>query len=77
MADTVKRSRAVKYAKWCCEPDNDKAPAYVKKQCAEWLDIVYGRVPGVRVDEAAFRRICQLLRLMVHPDLNCPMFDGL
>ena len=77
MADTVKRSRAVKYAKWCCKPDNDKAPAYVKKQCAEWLDIVYGRVPGVRVDEAAFRRICQLLRLMVHPDLNCPMFDGL
>ena len=77
MADTVKRSRAVKYAKWCCEPDNDKAPAYVKKQCAEWLDIVYGRVPGVRVDEVAFRRICQLLRLMVHPDLNCPMFDGL
>ena len=77
MADTVKRSRAVKYAKWCCEPGNDKAPVYVKKQCAEWLDIVYARVPGVRVDEAAFRRICQLLRLMVHPDLSCPMFDGL
>ena len=77
MADTVKRSRAVKYAKWCCEPDNDKAPAYVKKQCAEWLDIVYGRVQGVHVDEAAFRRICKLLRLMVHPDLSCTMFDGL
>lgn len=77
MADTVKRSRAVKYAKWCCEPDNDKAPAYVKKQCTEWLDIVYGRVQGVHVDEAAFRRICKLLRLMVHPDLSCPMFDGL
>ena len=77
MADTVKRSRAVKYAKWCCEPENDKAPIYVKKQCTEWLDIVYGRVQGVHVDEAAFRRICKLLRLMVHPDLNCPMFDGL
>ena len=77
MADTVKRSRAVKYAKWCCEPENDKAPIYVKKQCTEWLDIVYGRVQGVHVDEAAFRRICQLLRLMVHPDLSCPMFDGL
>lgn len=77
MADTVKRSRAVKYAKWCCEPENDKAPIYVKKQCTEWLDIVYGRVQGVHVDEAAFRRICKLLRLMVHPDLSCPMFDGL
>lgn len=77
MADTVKRSRAVKYAKWCCEPENDKAPIYVKKQCTEWLDIVYGRVQGVHVDEVAFRRICKLLRLMVHPDLNCPMFDGL
>ena len=77
MADTVKRSRAVKYAKWCCEPENDKAPIYVKKQCTEWLDIVYGRVQGVHVDEAAFRRICKLLRLMVHPDLSCPMFEGL
>nr|DAW67338.1 MAG TPA: Large Terminase [Caudoviricetes sp.] len=77
MADTVKRSRAVKYAKWCCEPENDKAPIYVKKQCTEWLNIVYGRVQGVHVDEAAFRRICKLLRLMVHPDLSCPMFDGL
>ena len=77
MADSVKRSPAVKYAKWCLQPDNDQVGSYVKKQCAQWLDIVYGRVPGVRVDEEAYRRICGLLRLMVHPDLGCPLYEGL
>lgn len=77
MADSVKRSPAVKYAKWCLQPDNDQVGSYVKKQCAQWLDIVYGRVPGVRVDEEAYRRICGLLRLMVHPDLGCPLYKGL
>lgn len=77
MADSVKRSPAVKYAKWCLQPGNDQVGSYVKKQCAQWLDIVYGRVPGVRVDEEAYRRICGLLRLMVHPDLGCPLYEGL
>ncbi|MDY5502442.1 MAG: terminase large subunit [Gemmiger sp.] len=77
MADSVKRSPAVKYAKWCLQPGNDQVGSYVKKQCAQWLDIVYGRVPGVRVDEEAYRRICGLLRLMVHPDLGCTLYEGL
>ena len=77
MSDTVKRSKAVRYAKWCCLPDNDKVPVYVKKQCAQWLDIVYGKTKGAYVDEAAYRRICELLRLMVHPDLGIPLYDGL
>lgn len=77
MADTVKRSPAVRYAKWCCLPDNDRVPVYVKKQCAQWLDIVYGKVKGIFVDESAYQRICQLLRLMVHPDIGGTLYDGL
>lgn len=77
MADTVKRGKAVRYARWCCLPDNDKVPIYVKKQCSQWLDIVYGRLSGIFVDDEAYRRVCQLLRLMTHPDLGTPLYDSL
>ncbi len=77
MVDTIKRGPAVRYAKWCCEDGNDKVPIYVKKQAAAWLDIVYGKVKGVKVDNATYEKICQLLRLMIHPDLGCTMYDGL
>lgn len=69
--------RAVTYAKWCIEPDNRKAPRYVKQQAAQWLDIVDGKNPDAIADDAAYGRICKLLRLMVHPDLGCTMYDGL
>ena len=49
----------------------------MKKQAASWLDIVYGKVKGVKADNASYGKICQLLRLMVHPDLGCSMYDGL
>lgn len=69
--------RAAEYAKWCIEPGNKKAPRYVKQQAAQWLDIVDGKNPDAIVDEAAYGRICKLLRLMVHPDLGCTMYDGI
>lgn len=69
--------RAAEYAKWCIEPGNKKAPRYVKQQAAQWLDIVDGKNPDAIVDEVAYGRICKLLRLMVHPDLGCTMYNGL
>ncbi len=74
---TILDSRAVHYARWCVQPDNPKAPHYVKLQAAQWLDIAEGRNTEALIDEKAYKRICKLLRLMVHPDLNCPMYDGL
>lgn len=74
---TVKDSRAVHYAEWCLEPDNRKVGVYVKAQARQWLDIVYGRNPEAFVDDAAFQKICRILKLMVHPDLHCSMYDGL
>ena len=74
---TILDSRAVHYARWCVQHDNPKAPHYVKLQAAQWLDIAEGRNTEALIDEKAYRRICKLLRLMVHPDLNCPMYDGL
>ncbi|MBQ8648110.1 MAG: terminase [Oscillospiraceae bacterium] len=77
MSDSVKTGPAVKYARWCCEAENDKVPVYVKKQAAQWLAIVDRPTDTAWVDESAYRRICGLLRLMVHPDLQCPLYDGL
>lgn len=75
--DRIVDGRAVTYAKWCIEPDNRKAPRYVKQQAAQWLDIVDGKNPDAIADDAAYGRICKLLRLMAHPDLGCTMYDGL
>ena len=74
---TILDSRAVRYARWCVQHDNPKAPHYVKLQAAQWLDIAEGRNTEALIDEKAYKRICKLLRLMIHPDLNCPMYDGL
>lgn len=73
----VKESKAYKYAKWCiCKP-NRKVPRYVKKQAKEWLDIADCKSNEAYVDEKEFGKINKLLKLMVHPDLMCPMDEGL
>jgi phage terminase large subunit-like protein len=73
----VKNSRAYKYAQWCIEEGNRKVPKYVKKQAKSWIDIVDGKNPEAYNDEKAFDKINKLLTLMVHPDLQCPMDEGL
>lgn len=74
---TLHESEAVKYAKQCISPDNRRAPKYVKKQCAAWLDIVDGRSPDAYVCEKAFRKICGILKLIIHPDLLKPLYESL
>jgi len=73
----IKESRAYKYAQWCLEPDNRKVPKYVKKQAKSWVDIVDGKDEEAYIDEKAFDKINKLLTLIVHPDLQCPMDEGL
>ena len=73
----IERSRAVAYARWCTAEERRQVPHYVKLQARQWLDVLEGRIPGAYVDDAAYRRVNRLLRLMVHPDLDCPMADGL
>lgn len=66
---TIKESKAYKYAEWCIDPDNKKAPIYVKKQSASWIDIVERRNPEAYVCEKTFRKICRILKIIMHPDL--------
>ena len=70
----IKDSKAVQYALECIDTENKRAPVYVKKQCAAWLEIVEGREPTAYVCEKTFRKICNILKLIMHPDLIKP--DG-
>lgn len=73
----IEESRAYAYAKWCTLKSNRKVGKYVKLQAKAWLRIANGRHRQAEVSEKAYRKICKLLRLMVHPDLGCSMYDGL
>lgn len=72
---TVSESKAVEYALCCIRPDNQRAPIYVKKQCAAWLEIAEGKDPDAYVCEKTFKKICKLLKLMIHPDLQKPLYE--
>lgn len=74
---SLKDGPAVKYAEWCVRPKNRKVPRYVKIQATQWLKIARGKSREAAIDLRAYDRICRLLRLMVHPDLGCTMYDGL
>ena len=73
----VKDGKAYDYAKWCVEENVGYAPLYVKKQCESWIAIVDGNDTDAYVDEKAYEKICKLLKLMIHPDLRCSIYDGL
>ena len=73
----IEESRAYAYAKWCTLKSNRKVGKYIKLQAKAWLRIANGRHRQAEVSEKAYRKICKLLRLMVHPDLGCSMYDGL
>lgn len=73
----VKEGKAYEYAKWCITETEGKVPEYVKKQAESWLHIADGEDPDAFVDENAYEKICKLLKIMNHPDLHCPIYDGL
>lgn len=73
----IETSRAYLYAKWCVQKGNRKVGKYVKLQSKKWLKIADGKHKDAYVSEKAYRKICKLLKLMVHPDLQCSMYDGL
>lgn len=74
---TIHDSKAAEYARFCIDPDNKYVPRYVKKQAKRWLDIVDGKSPDAYICEKTFRKVCKILKLMVHPDLQCSIYDGL
>ncbi len=73
----IKDSVAYSYAQWCAEDGNRQVPRYVRKQARLWLDIVHGENENAYVDEETYSKINNILKLMVHPDLLCPMDEGI
>lgn len=73
----IKDSRAYLYAKWCVQRGNRKVGKYVKLQARKWLQIADGKHKEAHVSEKSYKKICKLLKLMVHPDLQCSMYKGL
>ncbi|MGN0689945.1 MAG: terminase TerL endonuclease subunit [Oscillospiraceae bacterium] len=73
----IQNNRAYKYALWCVEEDNRYVGYYIKKQCKSWLEIADGKSEEAYICEKTYRKIVKLLKLIVHPDLHCSMFEGL
>ena len=62
---------------WCAEPNNHYVGQYVKKQAVQWLDIADGNSSDAYVCEKRWKKITKLLKIMMHPDLGCSMYEGL
>ena len=75
--EIVKSTKAYEYALFCANNTDRKVPKYVKKQAIQWLDIVEGNNEEAYVDEKEIEKIINILKLMIHPDLRCPMNEGL
>lgn len=73
----IQDSRAYKYAKKCVSDTSGKTGKYIKKQCAEWLEIADGNRPGCYVSEKEYQVVSGILKIMMHPDLMVNMFAGL
>ena len=73
----VKDTKAYQYAMWCVQETERKCPVYVKKQAKAWLKICDGEDQEAYLDEKSLEKICKLLKVLVHPDLRCSLYDGL
>ena len=73
----VKDSIAYQYAKWCLEEGNFYVGKYIKLQAKAWINIVDGIDTEAFVDEQMYEKVQKILGLMVHPDLQRPMTEGL
>lgn len=73
----VNEGKAYLYAEWCINETEGQVPEYVKKQAKSWIHIADGEDPDAFVDQKAYDKICRLLKIMNHPDLQCSIYDGL
>lgn len=73
----VHDGRAYKYAQWAVSETEGMVPHYVKVQAQQWMDIVDDYNEDAYVDEKEFEKICNLLKLMIHPDVHCSIYDAM
>lgn len=73
----IENSRAYKYAVQCAENADRKVGVYVQRQAQQWLEIADGNSEKAYISDKRWKRITKILKIIVHPDLNCSMYDGL
>lgn len=73
----IKNSIAYQYAVWCADEVEGKVPQYVKKQAIDWINIADGNDSEAFVDEKTYKKISKLMKIIVHPDLHCSLYDGI
>ena len=73
----VRDGRAYKYAQWAVSETEGMVPHYVKVQAQQWMGIVDDYNEDAYVDEKEFEKICNLLKLMIHPDVHCSIYDAM
>ena len=73
----VRDGRAYKYAQWAVSETEGMVPHYVKVQAQQWMDIVDDYNEDAYVDEKEFEKICNLFKLMIHPDVHCSIYDAM
>lgn len=69
--------KAYAYAKWCAKDRSGKVPHYVKLQARSWIKIADGKDKDAYVDVDEYQKICRIMKVMIHPDLKCSIYDGL
>ena len=67
----IRKTRAYKYALSCVNDDSGRTPKYVKLQAAEWIAIADGERDYARVSMSRIKLARRIMKLMVHPDLQC------
>lgn len=72
----LNESIAYMYAKWAAG-DDFYIGKWVRLQCREWIDIADGKSEEAYVCENTYEKMCKLLKLLVHPDLQCSIYEGL
>lgn len=75
--DSVINGTAYAYAKHCANKANRQAPKYVKLQCRNWIKIVDGKDKQAYIDEHEYAKVCELLKLIMHPDTQKTMYESL
>ena len=73
----IENTTAYKYAVWCANSGSPRVPKYVRKQAEIWIGYAKGEDDGIYVSMTKYALIRKILMLMVHPDLRCPMYEGL
>ena len=73
----IRNTKAYKYAVQCAEDDTGKTPTYVRKQAKEWIAIADDKRDYAKISIKKYKLIRSILKLMVHPDLHCDMYEGL